>query len=242
MPAVRLLPYAAADGPTNMAADEALLESAGAGVASLRFYGWSEATVSLGYFQPERRRREAGLAHLSFVRRPSGGDALVHHHELTYALGLPAGAPWQVGEPWPVRMHRIIAGALSRSGVAARLHVPNDGRPFDGFLCFQHVTSGDLLVGPSKVVGSAQRRRGGAILQHGGVLLAASSHTPQLPGLRELCGRVLADHDLCEALAEEWTADTGWPLEPGDWTAGERDRWARLAREKYGRPEWNAKR
>src|SRR5438093_13282662 len=107
---VRLLPYAVADGPHNMAADEALLESAVAGAASLRFYGWAEATLSLGYFQPERSRQQyARLARLPFVRRPSGGHALVHHHEVTYALALPVGRPWQAGEPWLCRMHEIIA-------------------------------------------------------------------------------------------------------------------------------------
>ena len=56
MPTIRLLPLEIADGPSNMAADEMLLESAAQGVASLRFYGWSEATVSLGYFQPAAAR------------------------------------------------------------------------------------------------------------------------------------------------------------------------------------------
>src|SRR5205085_11240257 len=79
----RLLPYAVADGPHNMAADEVLLEAAFAGVASLRFYGWTTATVSLGYFQPERVRLDDGrLAGLPFVRRPSRGGTLVHHHEV----------------------------------------------------------------------------------------------------------------------------------------------------------------
>src|SRR5205814_9219218 len=96
IPVCRLLPYAVADGPHNMAADEVLLESAAAGIASLRFYGWSEATLSLGYFQPERLRHEdERLTGLPYVRRPSGGATLVHHHEVTYALALPAGPPWQ---------------------------------------------------------------------------------------------------------------------------------------------------
>ena len=86
----RVLPFATADGAHNMAADEVLLESAVAGTGSLRFYGWSEATLSLGYFQPHRiRGSDEWLAKLPFVRRPTGGEALVHHHELTYALGLP---------------------------------------------------------------------------------------------------------------------------------------------------------
>lgn len=110
---VRLLPYANADGPTNMAADEAMLRSAGAGLASLRFYAWKEATVSLGYFQPHAvRLTSARLAGLPMVRRPTGGATLVHHREITYALALPAGPPWQAGAGWLTRMHRIITAAL----------------------------------------------------------------------------------------------------------------------------------
>src|SRR5579859_6210376 len=116
----RLLPFRTADGPHNMAADEVLLEAAVKGSASLRFYTWSDATISLGYFQPERlRREETPLAGRPFVRRPSGGMTLIHHHELTYALALPAGAPWQKAgdKPWLCRMHAIIAAALAQWGI-----------------------------------------------------------------------------------------------------------------------------
>ena len=79
-----------------MASDDTLLESAAAGVASLRFYGWREPTLSLGYFQPSAPARAyPGLGGLAWVRRPTGGAALVHHHELTYALALPPGPTWQ---------------------------------------------------------------------------------------------------------------------------------------------------
>ena len=242
-PVCRLLPYAVADGPHNMAADEVLLESALAGVASLRFYGWTTATVSLGYFQPERVRLEdERLAGLPFVRRPSGGGTLVHHHEITYAFGLPPGPPWQTGEPWLARMHRLIAAALARLGVAARPHAPAGDEPFRGFLCFQHLTAGDLLLGPGKVVGSAQRRQRGALLQHGAILLAASPHTPMLPGIREWSGVDLAVADTCAALEQEWVRQTGWDLRPADWTGAERQRVEQLAAEKYGRDGWNRKR
>src|SRR5256885_1114818 len=110
---VRLLPLETADGATNMAADEVLLEAAVAGSAALRFYQWSEATLSLGYFQPEAiRRSDPLLAELPWVRRPSGGSALIHHYELTYALALPAGFDWQPkGQSWICRFHSVIAAA-----------------------------------------------------------------------------------------------------------------------------------
>src|SRR5712691_9259535 len=86
----RLLPFTTAAGPWHMAADEVLLETAAAGVASLRFYTWSPPTLSLGYFQPAASRlADPLLADLPWVRRASGGEALVHDRELTYALALP---------------------------------------------------------------------------------------------------------------------------------------------------------
>jgi len=106
----RVLPLTAWDGVHNMAADETLLESARRqGVASLRFYTWSEPTVSLGYFQAERLRLiDPLLGKLPWVRRPSGGAALIHDREVTYALTLPAGRPWQTAASWLERMHAFI--------------------------------------------------------------------------------------------------------------------------------------
>src|SRR5437763_9600743 len=193
VPTCRLLPFATADGSRQMAADEVLLAAATEGVASLRFYAWDPPTLSLGYFQrADERLTDPRLEALPFVRRASGGGALVHHHEVTYALALPPGPPWQSGEPWPCRMHHVIQEAVAELGGAATARGCGEERGVGEFLCFRHQTPGDLLVGTCKVVGSAQRRQRGAILQHGGILLAASEYAPQLPGLRELAGLNLA--------------------------------------------------
>jgi lipoate-protein ligase A len=240
---VRLLPFAAADGPHNMAADEVLLQAAEGGLASLRFYGWTVPTVSLGYFQTERvRREEPQLASLPYVRRPSGGATLVHHHEVTYALGLPAGSRWQAGTRWLRRMHEIVADALQALGVSAPLQPAVDGGPACGVLCFRHVTVGDLMIGTTKVVGSAQRRRHGALLQHGAVLLARSPHAPVLPGIAELTGRELAVADVCGAAALAFARQTGWHVEARTLSGPELQQIERLAREKYADPGWNQKR
>jgi lipoate-protein ligase A len=239
---VRLLSYAAADGPHNMAADEALLETAIAGSASLRFYGWSEATLSLGYFQPQSVRfSDPLLAGLPWVRRPTGGAALVHHYELTYALALPSGAPWQKpGEPWLERMHGILAEALVELGARPENVVEESKR--GDILCFLHHTPGDLRIGRAKVVGSAQRRLRGALLQHGAVLLAASPFAPTLPGVAESVGRRPVSEELASAIADRFVGRTGWRLEPSDGSDQERRRTESLAAEKYSRPSWNAKR
>src|SRR5262245_58596680 len=98
-PHIRLFPFATADGATNMARDEAMLESAATGnVAALRFYTWSEPTVSLGYFQQSESRAIPNLKSLAWVRRSTGGAAIVHHHELTYSFALPPGKEWKSDE------------------------------------------------------------------------------------------------------------------------------------------------
>jgi lipoyl(octanoyl) transferase len=239
---VRLAPFAEADGGRNMAADETLLENAAAGAASLRFYGWSEPVLSLGYFQSHAvRQSDPGLAALAWVRRPTGGAALVHHHELTYALALPAGSPWQQrGHSWLHRMHAILADALASFGVIAESVVEEVKR--GEVLCFLHHTPGDLRIDGAKIVGSAQRRQRGALLQHGAVLLAASPYTPALPGVVELSGRRLSPKEVAAAIEQRFTYQTGWRLDPVDWMEQERGRIETLAAEKYLQPAWNTRR
>lgn len=244
MPAVRLLPFETLPGPLNMAADEALLHSASAGgVASLRFYGWSGPTLSLGYFQPAADRlADPLLAALPWVRRATGGAALVHHHEVTYALALPPGKEWQSGESWACRFHRVVTAALAGAGAATRPVPCGQEAKLGQVLCFLHQTPGDLLAGAAKVVGSARRKQKGALLQHGGVLLARSEFAPRLPGLAELTGVRLTAERAAKLVTEQFAADTGWDVASGDWTADELALRERIAATRYASPEWNEKR
>jgi lipoate-protein ligase A len=238
---LRLLPYELADGPHNMAADEVVLESAVVGAGSLRFYSWSEATLSLGYFQPHRLRgSDERLAKLPFIRRPTGGGALVHDHELTYALGLPTSLVKQQHQSWLCRMHTTIAHALASLGVSTATVA--EERKASGLLCFHHFTPGDLVVNAAKVVGSAQRKQRGALLQHGAILLATSPHAPALPGIRELTGSKLTPGEVIPILEREFAAHTGLRLTVGVWTITERQRIEELVQIKYGQPSWNQKR
>ena len=91
-----VLGHQTADGPANMAFDEALLEtvSAGLGTALLRTYGWTTPTLSLGYFQNlDEVQADSRFQSVPMVRRLTGGGAIWHHHELTYALVVPADHP-----------------------------------------------------------------------------------------------------------------------------------------------------
>lgn len=244
MPTVRLLPFETLSGPSNMAADEALLHSASAGgVASLRFYGWSEPTLSLGYFQPAADRlADPLLAGLPWVRRATGGAALVHHREVTYALALPPGKAWHSGESWACRFHHVVTAALARAGAQTRPVQCGQEAKLGQVLCFLHQTPGDLVAGAAKVVGSAQRKQKGALLQHGGILLARSEFAPRLPGLFELTGVRLTAERVARLVAEQFAADTGWEVVPGDWTADELALRERIAAERYSSADWNAKR
>jgi lipoate-protein ligase A len=239
----RLLPFETAGGPANMAADEALLQSALAGNASLRFYAWSEPTISLGYFQPAgARQHQAAHAGLPFVRRPSGGAALLHDRELTYCLALPAGTPWQGSTSWLKRMHAIIGFTLEQLSVRTQPATAELPARFTGFLCFAHQMPGDLLLGGRKIVGSAQRRQRGALMQHGGILLGTSQIERSLPGIDELSGHMLPAEEVREAVARLFARNTGWALTPTPWTSEERGRIAELIATKYAQSWWNAKR
>ena len=176
------------DGATNMARDAALLEAAAAGETTLRVYRWAVPTLSLGHFQktlpanlPER------LRNLPTVRRLSGGGAILHHHEWTYAVAVPRSHPLaRRPETLYDAVHAALIAALAVQGVSASLRGTSDRDADANFLCFSRGDPRDVLVAGQKIVGSAQRRRRGAVLQHGSVLLRASEFAPQLPGLFDL--------------------------------------------------------
>jgi len=139
-------------------------------------------------------------------------------------------------------MHAILAAALAELDVTARLHAGSCTEPCAGLLCFQQITPGDLLVGPAKVAGSAQRKQRGALMQHGSLLLAASPHAPVLPGIRELSGHMLAIEETWAAIVQQFSRQTGWDLVATGWTDDERRRKLDLAATKYTLDAWNRKR
>ena len=200
--------FSTADGPTNMARDDALaVYAAAVGRPALRFYDWSEPTLSLGYFQRAAHR----IPGLPFVRRPTGGGAIVHDHDLTYALALPIAVAKATERPWPCRVHDAIRAALAGFGVDGLVCAATEfGR--GAFLCFEHVTPGDVLIGKGKVVGSAQRKRDRGVLIHGSVLLAASPSAPHLPGLAELTDFKFSVASLVGAFLQCLGNDTGWRI------------------------------
>jgi lipoyl(octanoyl) transferase len=161
-------------GWQNMAIDQALLDLAvGQGLAFLRLYRWEPFCLSFGRHEPARRRygreRVEALG-VDTVRRPTGGRAVWHARELTYAVAAPDGFG-----SLPVayrRIHEMLAHAVRGLGADARLAAPppRTPRPQDG-ACFASPVGGEVVVRGHKVVGSAQLRAPGAFLQHGSMLL-----------------------------------------------------------------------
>jgi lipoate-protein ligase A len=185
-----------------MAVDEVLLESARNGISSLRFYEWSAPTISIGHFQISSRTGIPERFHqLDIVRRLSGGGAILHHQELTYACALPADHPC-TREPGTIydRVHAAIIEVLAQLGVKSQLRGDKafSEKPF---LCFSRGDARDIVIGPHKIVGSAQRRRQGAVLQHGSILLEQSPLAPEFPGIHELTEVRLDPWQLSRQLA-----------------------------------------
>jgi len=158
----------------NMALDQALLERAErAGEGFVRLYAWAPWCLSFGRHEPARRRydRERILAlGIDTVRRPTGGRAVWHARELTYAVAAPVS--WFGGLDAAYRLvHETLARALGRLGVPATLAPRAAPVAIGTGACFASHTGGEILARGRKLVGSAQLRKGSAFLQHGSVLL-----------------------------------------------------------------------
>ena len=158
-----------------MARDEGLMERARAtGESVFAVYGWERPTLSFGRNQTARHlydRTAIAREGIDLVRRPTGGRALLHHREVTYSVT----APIETGESLLDAYHRfnrILVAGLLRLGVEARESVaaartpPPDSTP-----CFAAPAKGELITRESKLVGSAQVREKGALLQHGSILM-----------------------------------------------------------------------
>jgi len=165
-------------GCENMALDQGLLDAADqAAAAALRLYRWEPPCLSLGRNEATRRydRTRIERSGIDVVRRPTGGSAVWHEHEVTYAVAAPVAA---FGSPRAAYrgIHERLAAALRSLGAAAtlapdRLTARPPDRPGP---CFSRPAGGEVLVGGRKVIGSAQVRQGRAFLQHGSILLAGS--------------------------------------------------------------------
>jgi len=185
MPQALSLPFCVASGAEQMAVDEALLAWAAEGPARLVFrtYGWSRPTLSLGRaepfpasWDPEGLRRDG----IDVVRRPTGGDAVLHDQELTFAVAASLPGPWAAR---PRAFANLVADALAEAFRALELKATRveaarakDAPPTPGpgaQPCFARAAPGEVRVGAFKVAGIACRFTRGAALSHASVPLSA---------------------------------------------------------------------
>lgn len=205
-----------------MAVDSALLDLAERKQRTfLRLYQWSPPCLSFGRHEPATRRYDrARIAALNLdcVRRPTGGRAVWHSRELTYAVAAPLRIFGRMRDAYHA-IHAMLADALTRLGVHPILAGPAPPVGPGAGACFGSQVGGEVLVNGTKVIGSAQLRQGDAFLQHGSLLLeddqflvhdltqAASPSTYHPPAAHSL-GRPVGFHEA--ALAVTQAAQSCW--------------------------------
>ena len=247
----RLMRDGAATGARNMAVDETLLHSAARGQSTLRFYAWQPHCLSLGRLQkslpPAVFSGEMGA---DVVRRPTGGRAVWHAHEITYALAMPL-------DVLPADA-RSVSGAyrwlsdgfclgLRALGVPAQMAA--QGVRTQGPNCFAASASCDFLVEGKKLIGAAQCRRDDALLQHGSLLLSidraqwearAGGPMHDAIALSDLnVGVTPADIErVIQELCRGFERATGAHLTTGALSPGETARVEQLQRAKYKSAAW----
>jgi lipoyl(octanoyl) transferase len=180
-----ILPYRRAAAAAQMALDASLLSWAALGDdrAVFRTYGWARPTLSLGRAEPfpqgwdEGAIREAGI---DVVRRPTGGDAVLHDAELTFAVAVALPGPWRLR---PRGFADLVADGLARalreSGLEAERTLAAGSMAEPGarpglHACFARTAPGEVRVGPFKVAGIASRFTRGAALSHASVPLSGA--------------------------------------------------------------------
>ena len=264
-PTWRVLSHQASDGPQNMAVDEAIARSVGAGQAppTVRFYAWRPPTVSLGCLQRADGAIAAAACRrlgVAVVRRPTGGRAVLHDRELTYSLCLPLDDVWgrlTVAESFRLASQGLLVG-LRRLGVPAVLAEGNgDPRTSGGTeACFQLRRLPAILAGGRKLLGSAQRRWHAVLLQHGSLLVDVDLEMHQsvfptwtrggaengVTGLTAILSQVPPRSALESALLGGWHEVLGVVWQPAELTVREREEAERLVGMRYGDPAWTWRR
>ena len=253
----RLLVSHPADGATNMAVDEALLRRAAhTGEVLYRVYAWASPTVSLGRNQPAHGcyDLEAATARgIDFVRRPTGGRAILHHREITYSVAAPVSAHGPLAESYRA-INRLLVEALRTLGVDAREAEASSRAPAPGIApCFDSPVSGELVARGRKLVGSAQVRDGQGFLQHGSILLEDDQSLlaellvrgePLTPPatVRELIGRSITVPEFAGALAGAIGTHDGQAPHAMEPDAFLLDDVRTLIRTRYARADWTWRR
>jgi len=213
-------------GAANMAIDASLLaKAARTGHAFLRLYRFDPPCLSLGRNEPTAHYDRSAIARrgLDVVRRPTGGRAVWHEHEVTYAVAAPIATFGSLRAAYQA-IHGRLAAALHRLGVVAALAPECPRPPGSPGSCFAAPVGGEVLVEGRKLVGSAQVREGRAFLQHGSILLAGSQEMLRLVSgergagsgettLAAVLGRPVSFEEVADAVTGAW-GDEWTPIAP----------------------------
>ena len=271
----RVLDTGFQDAAVNMAIDEALLRSHAAGESppTLRLYGGRPAAVSLGYFQQAEAELDTNACQelgITVVRRLTGGRAVLHEAELTYSLVVREDAPnvpATVTASYRYFSGGILAG-LAQLGIAAQLSLPRSAyaqekrrQPHSSSACFDAPAHYEIMHEGRKLVGSAQVRKNGVLLQHGSILLrfsperlAAVLRTPSaeardrlvrtlagcVTSVEAALGRSASWDEVRDAVAAAFGPALGITLQRGGLSGAEQAMSGQLAEEKYGQAQWTA--
>lgn len=241
------------DAYTNMAIDEVLLQSK---VPVLRFYRWRPPAISIGYFQKleeeidlEKCRRWG----IDYVRRITGGKAVLHDNELTYSFVIFTGLmPKSVIKSYKV-ISRAILITLENLGLKAGMK-GEVKRSQKSPLCFNDPSYYEIVVNGKKIVGSAQVRKNGKILQHGSILIdfdiekmcslfkseyKISQVRERVTSLNNELGKEIEFEDLTAVLKKGFEENFDTKLIPDELTRKENALAQEIAATKFSTREWN---
>ena len=264
----RLLVDGEADGATNMAVDEAILTAVVEGLSppTLRFYAWWPPCLSLGRNQPlaDADRSACRMAGVDVVRRPTGGRAILHTDELTYSVALLQSDPRAAGdvvESYSRLSEGLLAG-LRLLGVAV-VQAMGQQKPAADLtaICFETPSDYEITAGGRKLIGSAQWRARGGVLQHGTLplhgdltrivaflALPDAEREVQRQGLRlraitleEAIGQAIPFSQVAQALAGGFAQALNLALAPGELTAYEHALAAEMRPSRYAAADWTAR-
>lgn len=266
----RVIIHRPADGPANMAIDEAITESVRDRLTppTLRFYAWEPPCLSLGYAQPvsDIDLERLGVRGWGLVRRLTGGRAILHTDEVTYSVAVPEDDPRVAGgivESYR-RLSQGLAAGLEELEVQTHSEkASGDAHHFKGPICFEVPSDYEITAREKKLLGSAQSRRDGVVLQHGSLplrgdltricdVLAFDDEADREAARQRVRERAITLADalgqgvgLARAvgrLMEGFTLALALSLEEGQLTEQEQARAEELRATKYAAPEWTQRR
>lgn len=267
----RVILHAPAPGAWNMAVDEAILEAVTTGDSppTLRLYAWAPPCLSLGRAQPASDVDLTLLERLGWalVRRPTGGRAILHTDELTYAVIAHARNPVMLGGVLE-SYHRIasaLLNALERLALPARADQKYEipaGMRRDGPICFEVPSNYEITVDGKKLIGSAQARRKDGVLQHGTLpltgdlaritqvlsypdtesrLQAGPRVLQHATTVESVLGRKVSWLEAAQAMQDAFQETLAVRLEKMELNTVEEERAQTLYAEKYNHPLWTMK-